>query len=281
MRRIVSAGVLSLCCLTAAFAADQWSQFRGPDRANRSPETGLLTSWPEGGPKLLWTARGVGEGFSTVSVSDGTVFTLGNYDGQEQLVAVDEKSGEVLWRTPFGEAYEQGRGNGPRGTPTIDGQFVYVLGGRGNLACIDRQTHDIVWQRNILDDYDARNIKWGISESVLIDGDRLICTPGGKKATIVALDKRTGEEIWTSTVKGDDQAGYASAVISTSGGVRQYVQFTSGGTVGIRAEDGKYLWRNNAAANPTANCSTPLVSGDYVFSASGYGTGGALVNLSI
>ena len=98
MRRIVLAGVLSLCCLTVAFAADQWSQFRGPDRANRSPETGLLTSWPEDGPKLLWTARGMGEGYSTVSVSDGTVFTMGNYDGQEQLVAVDEKSGELTER---------------------------------------------------------------------------------------------------------------------------------------------------------------------------------------
>src|SRR5690606_21793511 len=141
--------------------------------------------------------------------SDGVVYTMGNLDGQEQVVALDEKNGEILWQTPFGEAYEQGRGNGPRGTPTIDGGFLYVLGGSGNLACVNRDTHEVVWKKNILDEYDGSNIKWGISESVLIDGNRLICTPGGSKGTIVALDKQTGDEIWATTVKGEDSAGYA------------------------------------------------------------------------
>lgn len=281
MKRIVSAGVLSLLFFTAATVhADEWAQFRGPHRDNRSTETGLLAAWPEEGPKLLWTTRGIGEGFSTVSISGGTLYTMGNHDGQEQVIALDEKTGEILWRTPIGEAYEQGRGNGPRGTPTIDGDFLYALGGSGNLACINCTTHDVVWQLNILDEYDGENIKWGISESVLIDGDQLICTPGGSKGTIVALNKQTGKEIWTSITKEKDRAGYASAVITKGGGVRQYVQFTSGGTIGIRTDDGQFLWSNNASANPVANCSSPLLSDDYVFTASGYGTGGALLKLN-
>ncbi len=264
---------------SAGNAQQGWTQFRGPNRANRSTETSLLTEWPEEGPKLAWKVTGVGEGFSTVSLSDGEIYTMGNLDDQEQLVVLSEESGEHLWKVPFGDAYHQGRGDGPRGTPTIDGDFVYVLGGAGNLACISRKSHKVVWQRNILEDYGARNIRWGISESVLIDGDRLICTPGGSDATIVALDKRTGDEIWKCLVKGEDRAGYASAVAVNIAGVPQYIQFTSKGTIGVRAADGEFLWRNNRSANGTANCSSPLVSGEYVFTASGYGTGGALVKV--
>ncbi len=261
-------------------AKQEWTQFRGPGRENRSAETGLLSQWPEDGPELLWTAHGIGEGFSTVSLSGGEIYTMGNLDGQEQVIALDEKNGDVLWKVAIGEAFEQGRGNGPRGTPTIDGDFLYVLGGDGNLACVNRKDQKVVWQRNILDDFGGKNIKWGISESVLIDGDRLICTPGGSEATMVALDKKTGDEVWRCLVEGGDRAAYASAVTTTVGGVKQYVQFTSNGTIGVRADDGKFLWRNNRSANRTANCSAALVSGDYVFTASGYGTGGALVKLT-
>jgi len=274
--------VLAPVCLISAlaFAEEGWTQFRGPDRQNRSSDTGLLTSWPEEGPKLLWTARGLGDGFSTISIADGVIYTMGNHEGSEQILALNADSGEIQWRVDIGEAYQQGRGDGPRGTPTIDGGFLYGLGGSGNLACVDRQTHKVVWKKNILDEFGGENIKWGISESVLIDGDRLICTPGGSDATIVALDKRSGDVIWKTVLEGEDQAGYASPVITTVNGVRQYVQFTSRGTIGVRAEDGKFLWRNNRSANQVANCSSALISGNYVFTASGYGTGGALLKLN-
>lgn len=262
-----------------AAIAQEWSQFRGPNRDNLSAETGLLTEWPDAGPKLLWTAHDVGKGYSTVSISKGVIYTAGNNGDDENVIALDEKTGNNLWTTRNGDAYHQGRGDGPRGTPTVDGNLLFLLGGGGNLCCVDLRTHDTVWQRNILKDYGAGNITWGISESVLIDGDRLICTPGGSDATIIALDKHTGEEIWKSLLKGKDRAGYSSAVIATIGGVRQYVQFTGRGTVGIRAEDGKFLWRNNRSANGTANCAAPLLFDDHVFTASGYGTGGALVKL--
>jgi len=294
MRRpLIACGLLTVLIAGYAVTADdeiqlvankatvvkEWSQFRGPNRDNLSSETGLLTEWPEGGPKLLWSAKGIGKGYSTVSVREGVIYTMGNLGDDEMIIALDEKSGDILWSTRNGEAYHQGRGDGPRGTPTLDGKMLYALGGSGNLACVDLETHDVVWRRNILEDYDASNIRWGISESVLIDGDRLICTPGGSVATIVALDKHTGKEIWKSLVEGEDRAGYSSAVVATIGDVRQYIQFTGRGTVGIRAEDGKYMWRNNRSANGTANCSSPLISDGHVFTASGYGTGGALVKL--
>jgi outer membrane protein assembly factor BamB len=162
----------------------------------------------------------------------------------------------------------------------VSGDAVYGLGGNGDLVCLDAKSGDIRWQKNILSEFGGGVLGWGICESVLVDEDRLICTPGGNDATIVALDPKTGDVIWKSLVPDEDRAGYSSAAVADVGGVRQYVQLTALGTIGVRAGDGEFLWRENSAANPTANCSSPLVAGNFVFSASNYGTGGALVKLS-
>jgi len=257
-----------------------WSQFRGPLRDNISRETGLLKQWPEDGPQSGWSVSGIGEGYSSVSISDGKVFTMGNIGDDEMVIALDLASGDKLWSTRSGRAYREGQGNGPRGTPTVDADRVYALGANGDLVCLDTATGNRRWHLNILSEFAANNIVWGISESVLIDGERLICTPGGRDATMVALNKMTGKLMWRSQVPSSPQAAYSSAIAIEVGGVRQYVNFTHGGVVGVRASDGAPMWGQRESSNGTANCSSAIFENNSIFTASGYGTGGALFRLT-
>lgn len=256
-----------------------WGQYRGPNRDDISRETGLLKEWPEDGPKQAWRVNGLGEGYSTVAVADGRVITMGNQGDDEMVTALDIQSGDKLWSTRTGRGYRDGTGNGPRGTPTIDGDTVYVLGANGDLAALETSNGNKKWNLNILETFGGRNIQWGISESVLIDGDKLICTPGGRDATMVALNKNTGRPIWRAPVPSNPQASYSSAIAIDVGGVRQYVNFTSAGVVGVRASDGNAMWGQRESANPTANCSSPMFHNGMLFTASGYGTGGAMFRL--
>ncbi|HUQ71773.1 MAG TPA: PQQ-binding-like beta-propeller repeat protein, partial [Planctomycetaceae bacterium] len=176
--------------------------------------------------------------------------------------------------------FQDGTGNGPRGTPTVDGDRVYALGGHGDLVCANSASGDVVWKMNILQEFGGNNIVWGISESVLIDDDRLICTPGGRQATMVALNKLTGKPIWRSAIQGNPSAAYSSPIAINVGNVRQYVNFVHTAVVGVRASDGEPMWGQPASANGTANCSTPVAANNVVFTASGYGTGGALFRLA-
>lgn len=269
--------------LNAAHAAGKssgdWNQYRGSTRDNLSQETGLAERWPEGGPELLMTLTGLGEGYSSVSLVGDLMYTMGNLDGIEQILALDRTTGTVVWKARSGEEYKDGTGNGPRGTPTVVDGLVYTLGGNGDLTCCDAITGRVVWQKNILKEFGGSNIVWGISESVLIDEGKVICTPGGSDATVVALKADDGSVVWKSQVPEQPQAGYASPVVTTVGKVRQYVVFTSKGICGIRAADGHPLWGQNASANGTANCATPLVVDNLVFSSSDYGTGAELVEL--
>lgn len=260
-------------------AVGDWPQFRGPRRDNVSQETGLLKEWPEDGPELAWKATGLGDGYSSVAVSQGKVFTMGNRKNAEYLIALDAESGDELWQLRTGDAYHNGTGDGPRGTPTVDGGQVYALGANGDLVCATTDKGRKVWHVNILKEFDGDNIVWGISESVLVDGDHVICTPGGKKATFVALNKKTGKPAWRSTATDRPQAAYSSMIAVVVGGVKQYVNFTHTAVVGVKASDGKIMWTSDKSANGTANCSSPIFHDDSIFTASGYGTGGALVKL--
>ncbi len=261
-------------------APGDWPQYRGPQRDNISTETGLLDKWPQGGPALVWQIDGLGEGYSSLSLVGGTIFTMGTRGGDEFMIALNRNDGSVKWTRRTGSVRGDGQGGGPRGTPTVDSDRVYALGANGDLVCANVDTGEVVWELNILREFDGGNITWGISESVLIDGDRLICTPGGKAATVVALNKFTGKTIWKSVVEGTPQASYASPIAVDVGGVRQYVNFVHTAVIGVRATDGQPLWGNGASANGTANCSAPVADGPYVFTASGYGTGGALFQLA-
>ena len=254
-----------------------WPQWRGPDRTGVSKETGLLDKWPEGGPRLLWTATGAGEGYSTVSSAKGLLFTMGNRGETEYVICYDAKTGKERWAQENGKAFHNGRGNGPRGTPTVDGNFVYVLGANGDVSCRDVRTGKARWHLNVIRDLGGKNIGWGLSESVLIEGNKLICTPGGRGSSVVALDKKTGQLIWKS---GRDRAGYSSPIAVDVGRTRQIIVFTASTARGMSADDGKELWTYDAANNGTANVATPIFHDNHVFFSSGYGTGGGVVKLT-
>lgn len=257
-----------------------WSQFRGPGRLNQSHDTGLAKAWPGDGPPLERTIRGLGEGYSTVSLVDGKLLTMGARDDGEFVICLDYPTGDELWAIRIGHTYRNGQGNGPRSTPTIDGDRVYALGANGDLVCLQLADGRRVWGGNILEEFQGNNIHWGISESPLIDGNLLICTPGGRRGTMVALNKETGRTAWTAHAPGNPAAAYASPIAIDVDGDRQYVNFTHTGIIGVRAGNGEFVWSNDSSANGTANCSTALFQDNHVFSASGYGTGGSLVRLT-
>jgi outer membrane protein assembly factor BamB len=251
---------------------DDWPQWRGPKRDAVSTDKGLLQKWPKAGPRLLWQVKGLGGGYSSVAIAGDKIYTLGNRSGGTHLIARALKDGKELW------AVKAGRGNA-QSTPTVDGDLVFGLTTDGDLICANT-SGEAVWRKSLPRDFQGQMMSgWGYSESPLVDGDKLVCTPGGRTATLVALDKKTGEVIWKSEVPGGDGAGYASIVVAEVGGIRQYVQILQQGIVGVAAADGKFLWRYNRIANGTANIPTPIVKGDLVFCSTGYGAGAALLKL--
>ncbi len=272
------------CSVHAAPPTDgDWPQFRGPGRDLICSETGLLDHWPDDGPPLLWMSEGLGTGNSTPSLSRDRIFGM-SYRGPDEVVwALDAANGEEIWAARIADANrgigEEAR-DGSGSTPTIDGDRLYALGISGDLVCLDVTTGDLKWQKNLVADFGGRIPYWGYCESLLVDGPKVVATPGGAAATLVALDKRNGRVIWKAPVPEGDVASYASMIIAEPAGVRQYIQFVAKGVVGIRAEDGKYLWRENSSINQSdIHCSTPVYHDSYVFTASNYGTGGALIRL--
>jgi outer membrane protein assembly factor BamB len=256
-----------------------WPQWRGPQRNGISQETGLLQQWPAGGPPLVWTAAGIGAGYGSVAVSGPHVYVQGLRNRQSVLQALNRADGSVIWSRALGRGATNDRGPGPRSTPTVEGDFLYVLSETGDLACLRTADGAVVWARNILEDFGGRNINWLISESPLVDGNRVFVSPGGRGAGMVALDAMSGEVIWRASEL-HDAAGYASAVIADIQGVRTVMTFTAEAGVGLRASDGKLMWRHGSPANRTANITTPVVQGNRVFYTSAYGTGGALLTLT-
>jgi outer membrane protein assembly factor BamB len=276
-RAACAAAVLML--FSVAVSAKDWPTWRGLDRTGIAHETGLLAEWGEDGPPLKWTSEGLGGGFSSVAIAGDRIFTMGSLKGKCHLIAVSRVDGSPLWTTEVG-------GGNPNCSPTVDGDLVFALGREGDLIAASASAGSIVWRKSFPKDFGGRMMSgWGYSESPLIDGDLLICTPGAQEAVLVALDKRTGDVVWKSAMpaeignKGKDGAGYSSVVISHAAGVKQYVQLTGRGVVSVAADDGRFLWSYNKVANGTANIPTPIIKGDYVFCSTGYGTGAALVKV--
>jgi outer membrane protein assembly factor BamB len=275
------------CWCLAAFAfpaaADDWPQWQGPERNAISQETSLLPIWPAGGPRLTWQVKGLGGGYSTPTIAAGHIFGLGFQGADEVAWALDESSGKEIWKVRIAAARPAAGGEareGSRGSATVDGSVLYALGQSGDLVCLDTATGAKKWQKNLVRDFGGAIPRWGYSESPLVDGNKVICTPGGGAATLVALNKKTGAPIWRARVPQGNGAAYASVVVGEVGGQRQYVQLLHGGVVGIAADTGKFLWGYAKAANGVANCSTPIFHDSSVFAASGYGTGGGLVQLT-
>jgi outer membrane protein assembly factor BamB len=257
--------------------ANDWPQWRGVNRDAISAETGLLQEWPKEGPRLVWKATGLGRGYSSLSIAAGKIFTMGDRNGEEAIIALDAETNKELWSAKV----SKGDGDGPRCTPTVDEDRVFALGRLGDLICVNAANGKVVWRKNLEKDFGGKMMSsWRYSESPLVDGEKLICTPGGQQATLIALNKKTGQPIWKAQVPGGDGAAYSSAIAAQVDGLREYIQFLARGVVGVSAQDGKFLWRYDKPANGTANCSTPIFHDHYVFAASAYGAGGALANIS-
>jgi outer membrane protein assembly factor BamB len=265
-----------------------WPQWQGPGRDNRSRETGLLRSWPEGGPPLVWQAKGLGGGYSSPSVAAGRIFGMSYRKDDEVVWALDERTGRELWAVRVAAANRQvDYHEGSRCTPTVDGERLYTLGVSGDLICLRVEDGKELWRKNLIKDFGGtlpyyREV-YGYTESPLIDGERVVVTPGEPKATLVALDKRSGKTLLTASVpqtgKGSSRAEYASVVVGEAAGRKQYVQFLHGGLVGVAADDGRLLWRYDKPSSTIVNCMTPVFHDGHVFAASGYGKGGGLVRV--
>ncbi len=281
-------GVSSLLVGAVAAFADDWPQFRGPDRSDVSKEKGLLKEWPKGGPKLLWKYDQAGTGFSGFAVVSDVLYTMGTRDDFEYAIALDIKDGKQpkqLWAAKIGPNFTTNKptawGDGPRATPTVDGDLVYCLGGLGDLVALKRTSGEVVWRKSFVKDFQGiimdfgvgvtGPVGWGYCESPLADGDQLICCPGGPGGWMVALDKKKGSLLW-QTKDLTDKATDSSAVVATIGGVRQYINSTfkgkgkGGGVAGVDAKTGKVLWQFVTEKYELYAISpTPIVQDDLVY----------------
>lgn len=288
MKRVFPLSISLLLSTASPLLSKDWPQWRGPNLDASSTETGIIKDWSKSPPKLLWNSEGAGKGYSSVSVSKGVIYTTGNFSGDREgqgISAFSTKDGKLLWQTPVTDFTPDHGHKGARSVPAVDGDRLYITTSNGMIACVSTQG-EILWRKDFKSEWSGKMMSgWGFSESPLIDGDHVIITPGGKDAFMVALDKKTGATKWKTRItedlgkKGKDGAGYGSIVISKAGGVKQYVQMTGRGVMGVRAKDGKFLWCYNPVANSTANISTPVVAGDHIFCSTGYGTGSALLKL--
>jgi outer membrane protein assembly factor BamB len=315
-RRLLTAvaAITLALSFTPAARADDWPQWQGPTRNSVSKETGLLKQWPKDGPPLAWKAKGIGGGDSAPSIAAGRIYGMSNRGSDEIAWALEEKDGKPIWATPLRQAVSQRMPQGKEGpacTPTVDGDRLYVIGMGGDVSCLQTADGKIVWKRSMVEDFGGKSPMWSFRESPLIDGDKMICTPGGDDALMVALDKKTGKTIWQSKLPGAAPAAggnapggpagrggrggfggggfggdmgvaaYSSAIAIDFDGQRQYVQLTAKALVGIAATDGKFLWRYDKPANSAGiNITTPIYQDGLIFASSAYGAGAGAVKLT-
>jgi outer membrane protein assembly factor BamB len=272
---------LVVLVVTATIDAADWPQWRGPNRNDISTETGLLSSWEKTKPKLMWKNDQLGRGYSGPSIVGDRVYISGSRDDKKEfLFCLNIKTGKELWSTEVADFFDNGWGGGPRSNPTVADGLVYVLGPSGDLICIDASSGEKKWSKNLVKDLSGKLMSgWGYSESPLVDGELLLCTPGGNKGTLAALNRKTGDVVWRSKNL-TDSAGYASIIAAKICGIRQYVTLTANAVIGVDAKDGKLLWREVNNAYRTAVIPSPIVSGDFVYATSGYGAGCDLVKVT-
>lgn len=276
---------MTVCLLASSLSlAEDWPQWRGANRTGISSEKGLLAEWPAEGPKQLWHVTGLGDGYGAPAVTRGRVYLIANRGMEEEFVqALSATDGKPLWSMKLG-----GVGNPnqqppypmARSTPSIDGDFLYAFSSDGDLACLTLSNGKVVWQKNVRKDFGGTPGTWAYSESPLIDGDTVVVTPGGAEATIVALNKKTGDLIWKSAVPGGDRAAYSSVIAIQAAGRKQYVQFLDKGVVGVDAKTGEFLWRYTQTSGGPANIATPVARGNYVYSTNARRFGAGLIQLT-
>jgi len=268
---LLSASILS------NLAAD-WPGWRGPNRDDLCGETGLLKEWPKNGPPLVWKATGLGEGYSTISISGEHLFTCGQRGPSSFVIALKVADGSPLWNVKLGQSGAPGDYAGPRSAPTVDGESIYALGHYGDLVCFDIATGAERWRKSLTKDFSGTMPGWGYAEAPLVDGNKVVVTPGGSQGAIVALDKTSGAQLWR-TKDFTDGAHYSSLIPVEIGGVRQYIQLTAQSVVGVQASDGKVLWRASRRGN-VAVIPTPIYRDGFVYVTSGYGVGDNLFQIT-
>jgi len=266
--------------MIAAMVAADWPQFRGPRRDGVSSETGLLRRWADGQPRQEWKTEGLGEGYGSLAVSGGRIYVQGAFSGRSGVHCLEASTGKKIWFTPLGQKSDNDRGNGPRSTPTVEGDRLWALTESGDLAMLEAATGKVVWAKNIIGkDFKGQQPHWLMSESPLVEGEKLIVTPGAPGATLVALDKSSGKWLWSSKEL-SDPPGYSSVIAFNVGPVRCLAALTAKAGVGLRASDGKLMWSWDKPANRVANCAAPLFADNKVFYTSAYGTGGGAMQLT-
>ena len=267
---------LAVVLIAQTPAGTDWPQWRGPERNGISRETGLLKQWPAGGPTRLWRVTNLGGGYGSLAVKGDRIYLQMMVGRQSAVASLNRSNGQIVWSRAIGSSSNNDRGSGPRGTPTIDGDRLYVLTESGDLACLRLADGTPLWQKNVLQEQRGRNIQWLLSQSPLVDGNTVILSPG---TGVAAMDKMTGKTVWTT--KGlKDEAAYSSVIAADVQGVRTLMTFTASAAVGVRASDGKVMFRYPKAANGTANIATPVFFDNKVFFTSGYDTGAALLGLT-
>ncbi|MCB1208447.1 MAG: PQQ-like beta-propeller repeat protein [Verrucomicrobiales bacterium] len=276
--KLASALTTASLLLSVNLHADDWPQWRGPNRDDISKETGLLKKWPASGPKTVWINEDVGLGYSGYSIVDGTLYTMGARDAVEYVIAVDATTGKEKWSTEAGPLLQNKWGNGPRSTPTVSDGKVYAISGKGTLICLNAADGKEIWSTRMVEDLGGKLQSWGYTESPLVEGDLVVCTPGGSAGTMAAFEKSSGKKAW-QTAGWDDVAQYASVAPAVIHGRRQLVQLTGKSIAGVAPEDGKVIWRHDFPGK-TAVIPTPIVKGNQVFVSAGYGVGCMMVEIS-
>lgn len=270
--------LLPLLLSVSIAAAADWSEWRGPGRVDHSPDKAILTDWSGAGPKQTWVSREAGLGYAGFSVVGGTLYTMGAFEGEEKVLALDAASGKTKWAVVIDKrVYDNQWGNGPRMTPTVDGDHVYGLSGSGVLACLERKEGKVVWQVDLVKDLGGKLQGWGFTESVLVDGPRVICTPGSGKGTMVALDKLTGKVVW-QTKDLTDETQYSSPILAEHGGKRQVIQLIGKKVFGADAETGGVLWQADFPGK-VAVIPTPIYHDGHVYVTAGYDVGARMFKL--
>jgi outer membrane protein assembly factor BamB len=294
--------LLSTSSASAQIKSGDWPQWRGPQRDAICIETGLLKEWPKAGPTLLWDSRkvnggkSVGIGFSSLAITQGKIFTLGDRKpdklggttGEDGcfVFCLDADTGKEIWKAKIGSTTNYGGYAGPRCIPTVDDDRLYAIHPDGILVCLKVKDGALLWQKEFLKEFGVKGKDWGYCESPTIDGDKLLCTPCANDAVMVAMNKMTGDVLWRTKLPAKVNigggCGYSSIVSAEAGGVKQYLNVTGNslGLMSVDAKTGKFLWSYNKAVKGTANIPTAVVQGDYVFTSTGYGAGAALLKLT-
>jgi outer membrane protein assembly factor BamB len=261
--------------------AQDWAQWRGQNREGVVKAAGINLNWTEKKPPLAWTFRQAGAGYSAPVIVGTTLYCQGAADGNDFAFALDTRTGNLKWKQTLGAEFVMDRGNGPRGSVTVDGDKLYLVRGGGQIHCLSAADGKTIWQKDFRKDLGGNIMSqwdWGYSESPLVDGNLVICTPGDNQGTMAALDKNTGDVIWRS-IEWTDLGGYSSPVVAEVDGIRQYIQLTRNGVAGVAAKDGKLLWKTNVAGNMVAVIPTPIYHDRMVYVTSGYNAGCAAIRL--